>query len=124
MASTPAAAGTAVGVVASSRQVDTLIFDIDDTLYPVDCGFTAHRNGAVVHSFMMETLGFETLEAAKAVRDKYFGMYHSTVKGLTKAAEEGELPGGAGATFQKELLGDYFAKHCDFARCVSMPGWL
>eukprot|EP01050_Picozoa_sp_SAG11_P017096 SAG11_NODE_2421_length_3380_cov_2.614752_1_plen_98_part_00 len=71
----------------AEEPVDTLIFDIDDTLYDVGCGFTgatrllrrpcsvradvaasvlmlrrmcsAHRNGDVALRFMVEKLGFK-----------------------------------------------------------------
>ena len=29
-------------------EIDTLIFDIDDTLYPMSCGFSDHRNGKII----------------------------------------------------------------------------
>eukprot|EP01047_Picozoa_sp_COSAG01_P104277 COSAG01_NODE_33620_length_561_cov_1.136364_1_plen_134_part_10 len=64
------------------RGIDTLIFDIDDTLYPIDCGFTGHRNGTVVQDFMVTHCGFRTRAEAKAVRDAYFARSHSTVKAL------------------------------------------
>ncbi len=40
------------------------------TRYPVGTGFTGHRNIDVVRDFMVQKLGFETTEAAGAVRDK------------------------------------------------------
>ena len=40
--------------MAVATEVDTLIFDIDDTLYPVDTGFTGHRNVDVVREFMVQ----------------------------------------------------------------------
>ena len=75
--------------------ITTLIFDIDDTLYDVGSGFTAHRNGAAVCDFMQAKLKFETAAAAKAIRDEYFEKYHATVKGLTVAEADGRLPAGA-----------------------------
>ena len=74
--------------------VETLIFDIDDTLYPMSSGFSDHRQGLVC-KFMVERLGFATAEEAKTLRDEYFQRYHATVKGLTIAEEEGRLPEGA-----------------------------
>ena len=44
----------------TSPPVTTLVWDIDDTLYDVGTGFTAHRNGDAVFDFMVEALGFET----------------------------------------------------------------
>ena len=49
--------------------VDTLIFDVDDTLYPVSSGFSKHRNGPIVAKFMVDELGFETEAEALALRD-------------------------------------------------------
>ena len=40
--------------------VTTLIFDVDDTMYDVGCGFTAHRNGGAVAAFMVAHLKFES----------------------------------------------------------------
>ena len=40
----------------AGAEVDTLIFDVDDTLYPVGCGFTGHRNVDVVREFMVQRL--------------------------------------------------------------------
>jgi putative hydrolase of the HAD superfamily len=77
-------------------KVTTLIFDVDDTLYDVGTGFTAHRNGEGAQSFMVSKLGFQTMEQAKVVRDEYFLRYHSTAKALTVAEEEGRFPGGTG----------------------------
>ena len=49
--------------------VDTLIFDVDDTLYPVSSGFSKHRNGPIVARFMVDELGFESEAEALALRD-------------------------------------------------------
>jgi putative hydrolase of the HAD superfamily len=76
----------------ASTTITTLLFDIDDTMYDVGTGFTAHRNGWGAQSFMVEKLHFPTYEAAKAVRDEYFERYHSTVKSLTIAEQEGRFP--------------------------------
>jgi putative hydrolase of the HAD superfamily len=61
-------------------------------MYDVGTGFTAHRNGWGAQSFMVEKLHFPTYEAAKGVRDEYFERYHSTVKSLTVAEQEGKFP--------------------------------
>ena len=58
--------------------------------------------------------GFATPEAAGEVRDKYFEIYHSTMKALIMASEEGALP--EGHAFEEHQLGDWWAEHCDFAR--------
>lgn len=76
------------------RSVSFLVFDIDDTLYPVSNGFTEHRHYEVLmnllcHDFifpffdchlslkvaityMTERLGFADASAAISLRDKYF----------------------------------------------------
>ena len=82
-------------------EVDTLIFDIDDTLYPASSGFSDHRADIAVTGFMVERLGFTSVEEAWELRNEFFQKYHSMLKGLTVAAEEGRLsrnfvPVGAG----------------------------
>ena len=94
--------------------VTTLVFDVDDTLYDVASGFTAHRNGDAVHQFMIERLRFPSVEAAAAVRDEYFEKYHSTVKALTIAEAEGVLP--EGVHFEATQLAEWWAMRLDFAR--------
>ncbi|KAJ1454169.1 HAD-like domain-containing protein [Pelagophyceae sp. CCMP2097] len=94
------------------REITTLIFDIDDTLYPVSSRFSDHRNGAIVADFMVDTLGFASHELALQVRDEYFKKYHSTLKGLSVATAEGKLP----KPFQQHMLGEYWAEHCEFAK--------
>ena len=76
----------------SGKAITTLIFDVDDTLYDVGSGFTAHRNGGAVQQFMVDRYGFPSLEAAKHVRDEYFAKYHATGKALSVAQEEGRFP--------------------------------
>lgn len=98
----------------AEAEVDVLIFDIDDTLYPVSSGFSDHRNGEVVGRFMVERLGFESSESGLAVRDEYFRRFHSTLKGLGVADREGRLP----RPFVKDELGEFWASHCDFQRYV------
>ena len=93
-------------------EVRTLIFDIDDTLYPVSSGFSDHRNGAVICKFMVERLGFASDEEALRLRNEYFQRYHSTLKGLTVATEEGKLS----IPFKQEDLGEFWAEHCDFGK--------
>ena len=90
--------------------VDTLIFDVDDTLYPVSSGFSKHRNGPIVARFMVDELGFESEAEALALRDEVFRATHSTLKGLTLASREGRLP----KPFAEPMLGEYWAAHCDF----------
>ena len=69
-------------------QITTLIFDVDDTLYDVGTGFTAHRNGEAAQQFMVKYLHFPDIASAKVVRDEYFEKYHATAKALTIAEQE------------------------------------
>eukprot|EP00930_Biecheleria_cincta_P059970 TRINITY_DN45686_c0_g1_i1.p1 TRINITY_DN45686_c0_g1~~TRINITY_DN45686_c0_g1_i1.p1 ORF type:complete len:263 (-),score=50.74 TRINITY_DN45686_c0_g1_i1:60-848(-) len=94
--------------------IDTVLFDVDDTLYPASSGFSDHRNGEVICQFMVDELGFDSFASAKALRDEYFQRYHSTMKGLNVAMQEGRLP----KQFQQEKLARYWADHCDFAKYV------
>ena len=94
--------------VFSRDTIDTLIFDIDDTLYPVECGFTEFRNSDFIHKYLVQHHGFKTLKDAKAFRDEWFEKYHSTVKGLTKASEEGLLKG-----FNVRHLINHYVTACD-----------
>ena len=73
-------------------KITTLIFDVDDTLYDVGTGFTAHRNGDGATSFMVAKLNFPDMPTAQIIRDEYFELYHSTAKALTVAEEEGKVP--------------------------------
>uniref|UniRef100_A0A7S3K5P8 Pyrimidine 5'-nucleotidase n=1 Tax=Aureoumbra lagunensis TaxID=44058 RepID=A0A7S3K5P8_9STRA len=92
--------------------VDGIIFDLDDTLYPQSSGFSDHRNREVAINFMCEKLGFESRQAAIDLRNEYFRKYHSTLKGLTVAGQEGKLP----KPFREEDLGDYFTENCNFEK--------
>ncbi|CAJ1454462.1 unnamed protein product, partial [Effrenium voratum] len=92
--------------------IDAILLDVDDTLYPVSSGFSDHRNGEVICKYMVDFLGFESTSSAKILRDEYFQRYHSTMKGLNVAMQEGRLP----KPFYQEQLGQYWADHCDFAR--------
>ncbi|CAB9511951.1 Hydrolase [Seminavis robusta] len=97
----------------SASPIRCLIFDVDDTLYDVGTGFTAHRNGDGAELFMVEKLGFPDRASAKTVRDFYFEKYHSTAKALTVAQKEGKLPEGA-PTFQAKDLAEYWATNLNF----------
>lgn len=101
----------------SSMTPTTIIFDVDDTLYDVSNGFTAHRkrNGGAVYHFMMHHLGFESEVAAKALRDEYFAKYHSTAKALAIAEAEGRLPVGAHFEAQDLAMWCWWATKLDFA---------
>mmetsp|Transcript_7982 Transcript_7982/g.11391 ORF Transcript_7982/g.11391 Transcript_7982/m.11391 type:complete len:297 (+) Transcript_7982:157-1047(+) len=78
--------------VNGSNIIKNIIFDVDDTLYDVGTGFTAHRNSDSVTSFMVEKLHFPSKAVAQKLRDEYFARYHSTAKGLTVAEQEGRFP--------------------------------
>jgi putative hydrolase of the HAD superfamily len=102
-------------------KITTIIFDVDDTLYDVGTGFTAHRNGAGAQRFMVEELNFPSLGAAKLVRDEYFELYHSTSKALAVAEDEGRfpepktpLPEGQTRRFYASDLSNWWAAHLDF----------
>lgn len=99
----------------NNNKITTIIFDVDDTLYDVGTGFTAHRNGYGAQSFMVEQLQFESLQAAKVVRDEYFERYHSTAKALAVAQEEGRLPAGA-PKFEAQDLAEWWATKLDFTK--------
>ncbi|KAG7364066.1 HAD-like domain containing protein [Nitzschia inconspicua] len=94
--------------------ITTIIFDVDDTLYDVSTGFTAHRNGEVIWKYMVDHLGFENEQEARKVRDEYFAKYHSTAKALTVAQQEGKLPSGA-PKFDTEHMAQYWADNLDYS---------
>ena len=66
---------------------------------------------------MVEKLGFKTVEEAAALRSRYFVRYHSTLKALAVAAEEGQLPplpdGSPRTTFDGDALASYWAEACE-----------
>ena len=101
--------------------ISTLIFDVDDTLYDVGTGFTAHRNGDSAQDFMVQTLGFPDRESAKSVRDSYFVLYHSTAKALQVAEAEGKFPPAPAGKesksprFDPKDLAEYWATNLNFS---------
>ena len=52
---------------------------------------------------------------ALQLRNEYFQRFHSTLKGLTVATEEGRLP----RPFKQEELGEFWAEHCDFGKYLT-----
>lgn len=104
----------------NGSRVTTLIFDVDDTLYDVGCGFSDHRNYEGAPNFMVESLGFRDFESAKKIRDEYFERYHSTTKALTVAELEGRFPpleSGQSAKqprFDPKELDEFFATKLNF----------
>ena len=98
----------------SSSKISTIIFDVDDTLYDVSSGFTAHRNGEIIWRYMVEHYGFESLESARAVRDEYFAKYHSTAKALTVAQAEGKFPAGCTKMFDAKHMSQYWVDNLNY----------
>lgn len=96
-----------------SPNISTIIFDVDDTLYDIGTGFTAQRNGECVQRYMVERLGFKTLEEAKTLRDEYFERYHATGKALTIAQAEGRLPADA-PKFDVQDLSAWWAENVEY----------
>eukprot|EP00908_Phaeocystis_cordata_P002500 Transcript_12716.p1 GENE.Transcript_12716~~Transcript_12716.p1 ORF type:complete len:277 (-),score=99.82 Transcript_12716:255-1025(-) len=103
----------------TSPRVTTLVWDIDDTLYDVGTGFTAHRNGDAVFDFMVEALGFETRAEAKVLRDEYFAKTHATGKALAVAEADGRLP--PGAHFELADLAEWWSSKLDFSMLQPDP---
>ena len=103
----------------TGSKITTILFDVDDTLYDVGTGFTAHRNGDAIQRFMVgHFTNLETMEEAKKVRDEYFARYHSTAKGLKVAQEEGVvLP--SHPPFDAQELSKYWATNLDFSLLFS-----
>eukprot|EP00931_Biecheleriopsis_adriatica_P079234 TRINITY_DN52638_c0_g1_i1.p1 TRINITY_DN52638_c0_g1~~TRINITY_DN52638_c0_g1_i1.p1 ORF type:complete len:282 (+),score=75.07 TRINITY_DN52638_c0_g1_i1:29-847(+) len=95
-----------------THAIDTLLFDVDDTLYPVSSGFSDHRNGEVIQEFLLERIGFTCAEKAMSVRLEYFKRFHSSMKGLAVACKEGKLP----RPFREQDLSDWFADRCNFPK--------
>jgi len=104
-------------MASSPHRLSTLIFDVDDTLYDVGNGFTAHRNGDAVAEFMVTHLMFPTRASALELRNEYFARYHSTVKALTAAEADGRLP--EGAHFEAEQLAHWWATKLAFDRYIT-----
>jgi len=95
-------------------KVTTLIFDIDDTMYPVSSGFSEHRNGEIIADYMVEKLGFKDRKDALDFRTPYFQKYHSTVRGLKEATKEGTLAARGCKDFDEQECANYWAEHCKF----------
>lgn len=124
------------GVRRGRPPTTTIIFDVDDTLYDVGTGFTAHRNTDGATAFMVDQLHFPSRDAAQVFRDEYFERYHSTAKGLAAAEADGRLPPlpdgvslppGRTKRFDPAELDEYWASNLDFSllggpdpRCVEM----
>jgi len=112
-----------VVAMSSDNLLTHLVFDIDDTLYPVTNGFTIHRNQDVACAYMIEKCGFKDLPAARAFRNEYFEKYHSTVKALTVASEEGALPkneDGSDRKFDAADLANYWVEGCKFKEHIEV----
>jgi putative hydrolase of the HAD superfamily len=92
--------------------VDTLVFDIDDTIYPVSSGFSDHRVDLTVSKFMVERLGISSAEEARALWKEYFARTHSTMKALTVADQEGRMP----KAFVQDDLAAFWQDHCEYSQ--------
>merc|ERR1711865_220825 len=102
--------------------IDCLIFGVDDTLYPVSNGFSQHRLTEVAIDYMVDQLGFADRISASQLWAKYFAQHHSTVKALTIASNQGQLPplpDGSPRVFDPEELSEYLATNCDFDRFLA-----
>lgn len=97
-------------------KISTIIFDVDDTLYDVSSGFTAHRNGEVIWKYMVDTFGFESIESARELRDEYFAIYHSTAKSLTVAQQDGKFPAGCTQQFDAKHMSQYWVDNLDYTK--------
>ena len=107
----------------SSSSITHLVFDIDDTLYSVTNGFTIHRNYEVACQYMVEKCGFKNIDDARVFRNKYFEKYHSTIKALSVASEEGTLPpneDGSPRTFDAADLANYWVTGCKFEEILEV----
>jgi putative hydrolase of the HAD superfamily len=92
-----------------TSKVSTLIFDVDDTLYDVGCGFSDHRNKEGAPLFMQEFLGLDKNKALQ-IRNDYFSKYHSTAKALAEAQKDGVFPN----EFRQDDLEEFFATRLNF----------
>jgi hypothetical protein len=86
---------------------------------------TYHNTHALPHvqgatKFMCAKLNFPDAATAKALRDKYFVKCHSTVKALTVAEENGDLPSPPEGWpegkkyFDPNDLSEWWAEHLNF----------
>ncbi|GKY99281.1 hypothetical protein MPSEU_000883200 [Mayamaea pseudoterrestris] len=91
-------------------KVSTLIFDVDDTLYDAECGFSNHRNTQGAPLFMQEFLGLDQ-DTALEIRNKYFSKYHSTAKALAVAQDDGVF---GDKQFKQQDLEEFFATRLEF----------
>ena len=99
------------------QTLDTLLFDVDGTLYPPSNGLPDATWGTL-YKFMVEVLGVESVGAAKALSDEYFPKYHSDLKGLLMMEADGRLP--EGSVFYEddsafEGFGDFFVAHTNWS---------
>jgi putative hydrolase of the HAD superfamily len=68
--------------VVVKKQIDTLIFDLDDTLYSPENGLWEHVSSRIA-SFMIDTVGIPP-EAVDSTRQFYLDTYGTTLQGLSK----------------------------------------
>eukprot|EP00814_Leptocylindrus_danicus_P008165 CAMPEP_0116033864 /NCGR_PEP_ID=MMETSP0321-20121206/19252_1 /TAXON_ID=163516 /ORGANISM="Leptocylindrus danicus var. danicus, Strain B650" /LENGTH=241 /DNA_ID=CAMNT_0003510039 /DNA_START=176 /DNA_END=901 /DNA_ORIENTATION=- len=91
-------------------------------MYDIATGFTDNRNGITIQNFMVEQLNFPDRLTAKTLRDEYFAKYHSSMKALTVANQDGKLI--YGKDFKPEMLNDWFATKCDFSLIGPNPKFI
>ena len=125
-ATTAAAAAmtTATATTATATKIRAIVFDVDDCLYDVASGFTAHRNGEIIWRYMVEKHGFPSAEEARAVRDEYFARYHSTAKALTIAQSEGRFPVDdprGSVPFDPKDMSRYWVDHLEYDKLWKNP---
>mmetsp|Transcript_807 Transcript_807/g.1135 ORF Transcript_807/g.1135 Transcript_807/m.1135 type:complete len:280 (-) Transcript_807:91-930(-) len=106
----------------TTEKMKAIIFDVDDTMYDIATGFTDNRNGITIQNFMVEQLNFPDRLTAKTLRDEYFAKYHSSMKALTVANQDGKLI--YGKDFKPEMLNDWFATKCDFSLIGPNPKFI
>ncbi len=68
--------------VAVKKQIDTLIFDLDDTLYSAENGLWDHVSLRIT-TFMVDRVGIPP-EVVDSTRQHYLDTYGTTLHGLTK----------------------------------------
>jgi putative hydrolase of the HAD superfamily len=71
--------------MSSMKTIDTLLFDLDGTLYPAENGYQDHCHNRIFN-FMQERLGVESLEKAKSLWWDMFQKYNQVSCDITSNA--------------------------------------
>jgi putative hydrolase of the HAD superfamily len=71
-----------IGTNPDFRHVDTWIFDLDNTLYPADCGLFAQIDARMTE-FVAQLLGVEAQEA-RFIQKTYYREHGTTLNGLMR----------------------------------------